>query len=217
MNILRIIIFLLASTSLFADTKIRLGTQTQGTLPASQGGVPTGGTINQILTKGSNSDLDTVWSPGGLGSGNVIAIGTPLLDQLAIWTDSTHIKGQAVTFAGQDRSVTFVVRTLEGQPIITGVKRSGKIPFGGTLVGWTMMCNPQGSITVQLLRSADGAGLPVSSISGTGNPAISLSVENHSTNFTGWSSTTLTPFDNLALNVLFVANVNYVTFTLYYR
>ena len=39
-------------------------------LPAAQGGVPPGGSTNDVLTKNSSTDNDVVWAPPpGAGSG----------------------------------------------------------------------------------------------------------------------------------------------------
>lgn len=123
------------------------------------------------------------------------------------------------------RQVTFVVDG-QGSALTTGVKTPVKIPAGGTLVGYTMVASPSGSITANIFRAADGAGLPTASIinnagggSGTGTlPAIASGVEGKSTTFTNWGSTTLTAFDNLALNLTTVdATVTKFTMVLYYR
>ncbi len=227
----------------------------------------------------------------GAGSGNVSNVGTPLLDQVAVWTDTTHIKGvttikggttgqalvkdsgtdydyswhsvsvptptatstatptatatatatptatatatptaTAVTLTidgvsqqintdrtwSENNSVTFVVDA--GGVLTTGTKNPIKITSGGTLQGWAMMCKPSGSVTADIFRSADAAGLPTVSIVGPGTkPAISSGVEAHSTSFTSWTSTTLTANDNLAISLSGISTSTYVVLTLYYK
>jgi hypothetical protein len=115
-------------------------------------------------------------------------------------------------------TVTFVVDG-SGAVISSGTKSYVKIPYGGTLQGWTLIGSPSGSITCDIYRAADGAGLPTLSIvggSGT-KPALSSAVENSSTSFTSYTSTTLTALDNLAINVSGVTNTTYVCLTLYYQ
>jgi hypothetical protein len=115
-------------------------------------------------------------------------------------------------------TVTFYVDG-SGAVLTNTTKNPIKVPYGGTLQGWTMMCSPSGSVTADVLRAADGAGLPVTSIvggSGT-KPAISSNVENSSTSFTSWTSTTLTAKDNLAITLSGVATATYVELTLYYK
>lgn len=102
-----------------------------------------------------------------------------------------------------------------GSPLTTGVQVPIKIPFGFTVVGYTMTGSPSGSITVNIFRAANSAGLPTASIinnagggSGTGTlPAIASGVEGSSTTTTNWGSTTLTALDNLALNLTTVDGV----------
>jgi hypothetical protein len=82
-----------------------------------------------------------------------------------------------------------------------------------------MMCVPSGSVTADVFRAADGAGLPVTSIvggSGT-KPAVASSVENKSTSFTSWTSTTITANDNLAFSLSGITNATYCELTLYYQ
>lgn len=105
-----------------------------------------------------------------------------------------------------------------GAVLTTGTKNPVKIPYGGTLTGWLLIGSPSGSITVDILRAADGAGLPVSSIVGGGGtkPSLSSAVENSSTSFTGWTSTTLTAKDNLAISLSGITTCTYVSLTLYF-
>ncbi len=117
----------------------------------------------------------------------------------------------------EDHSVTLVV---DGSGIVlgTGTKNPVKIPFGGTLQGWLVIGKPSGSVTVDIFRAADGAGLPVTSIIGSGTkPSLSSAVENSSTSFTSWTSTTLTAKDNLAISLSGITTTTYVALTLYFK
>ncbi len=118
----------------------------------------------------------------------------------------------------QDRTVTFFADGA-GSALTLGIKNSIKVPFGGTLQGWTMMCSPTGSVTLDILRAANSGGLPVTSIVGGGGtmPSISSGVENSSTDFTGWTSTAITAKDNIAISVSGVVNVTYCEITLHYK
>ncbi len=64
-----LIVFLLSATCVFAQTKVREGSQTMGPLPAAQGGVPAGGTIEQILSKINGTDYNTHWVDKPTGGG----------------------------------------------------------------------------------------------------------------------------------------------------
>ena len=114
-------------------------------------------------------------------------------------------------------SVTFVVDGAGGL-LTSGTKNPIKIPYGGTLNGWLLIGKPSGSVTVDIFRAADGAGLPVTSIVGAGTkPALSSAVENSSTSFTSWTSTTLTAKDNLAISLSGISTSTYCALTLYYQ
>jgi Repeat of unknown function (DUF5907) len=115
-------------------------------------------------------------------------------------------------------AVTFVADGM-GTALTTGAKNPIKIPYGGTLTGWVLIGTPSGSITIDILRAADGAGLPVTSIIGGGGtkPALSSAVENSSTSFTGWTSTTLTAKDNMAISLSGITAITYLALTLYYQ
>ncbi|HEY4282125.1 MAG TPA: hypothetical protein VGM62_03605 [Chthoniobacterales bacterium] len=129
-----------------------------------------------------------------------------------------------LNFAGVDvcglanaLSVSFVVDGT-GQELTVGSKNPVKIPAGGSLKAWTLMGKPTGTVTIDILRAADGAGLPVTSIIGAATkPALSATVENASANFAGWTSTTLNANDNLAISLSGVTDTTYCVLTLYYK
>jgi hypothetical protein len=105
-----------------------------------------------------------------------------------------------------------------GSVLTTGTKNPVKIPIGGTLRGWTMTCKPSGSVTVDIYRSANGAGLPTVSIVGAGTkPAIASNVENLSNDLSSWTSTMITPADNLAVNLSGISTATYVEITLAFK
>ncbi len=112
--------------------------------------------------------------------------------------------------------VTFVVDGA-GIVLTSGTKIPVKIEPGGTLSKWTMMCKPSGSASVDLLRAANGAGLPVISMTGVGTkPAISSGVEAHGT-ITDWDSVTLTTDDNLAISLSGISTATQVVVTFYWQ
>lgn len=139
--------------------------------------------------------------------------------------DSTHFLDGTGSYSGELHSVGFTVDG-GGAALATGVQIPIKLKYGGTLVAYTMMCSPSGSITFNLFRAANSAGLPTASIinsagggGGTGTlPAIASGVEGNSTSFTSWGSTTITALDNMALNLTTVDGVvTKCTFTLWYK
>jgi len=159
---------------------------------------------------GSSTSGTSVLSGNGSGGFTNVTIGTGLS-----YDSGTHtLTGTGV----QTHSITFFVDGAGGV-LSTGTKNPIKVPYGGTLQGWTMMCSPSGSVTADVLRAADGAGLPVTSIVGGGGtkPAVASNVEAKSTSFSGWTSTTITANDNLAFSLSGITNATYCVLTLYYQ
>jgi hypothetical protein len=99
----------------------------------SKGGLPTGGAGGQVLAKNTGANFDTGWVTGG---GNVINVGTPLVSQLALWTDATHIQGVATlpagnfpALAGDIISTAGTFATTYNNPVPTA--KAG-LPVGGS-------------------------------------------------------------------------------------
>jgi hypothetical protein len=63
-------------------------------VPMTAGGLPTLGTSGQVLSKVDGTSYNTTWTTLA-GGGNVINVGTPTVNQIAQWTDPTHIQGIA--------------------------------------------------------------------------------------------------------------------------
>ncbi len=185
-----------------------------------------------FIAKGSADTYHTIAALKG-GSGvvhpiNIGATNSLSTTQLVIGTDggvsvgtgtqagSTNLLVDGTITGRIVQKVTFVVDA--GGVLTTGTKNPIKITHGGTLLGWTMMAKPSGSVTADIFRAADGAGLPVTSIVGAGTkPAISSNVENSSTSFTSWTSTTLTAKDNLAISLSGISTSTYTELTLYFQ
>lgn len=175
-----------------------------------------------FLTDRSEAGLSNEVNLGALSSGILYqtvagSVSTPAI--VTIGSGLSFVTGTlSATAQAQSHSITFVVDG-SGSVVSSGTKNPVKIPFGGTLTGWLLIGSPSGSVTVDILRAADGAGLPVTSIiggSGT-KPALSSAVENSSTSFTNWTSTTLTAKDNLAISLSGVSTSTYCALTLYYQ
>lgn len=134
--------------------------------------------------------------------------------------DDTTIAAMLATL-GVTKKISFALNPDPGDSVITtGIKNAYTKSFdAGTLVAWTLICRPSGSITIDILRSANGAGLPVTSIVGAGTePAVSGGVENSSTSFASWTSTAITSLDNWVPEVTAADGVvDYSQLTLYFR
>jgi hypothetical protein len=69
-------------------------------VPTTKAGLPTGGTAAQVLSKIDATNFNTQWVTQA-GGGNVSNSGTPVANQLAGWTDATHIRGvPEITYDG---------------------------------------------------------------------------------------------------------------------
>lgn len=178
-----------------------------GTLSQARGGFgkSTASTTDGQIPIGKTSDGS--WNVNTITQGTGITV-----------TNGAGTITIAATGGAAPHAVTFVVDG-SGAALSTGTKSYTKIPYGGTLTGWLLIGSPSGSVTVDIFRAADGAGLPVTSIiggSGT-KPALSSAVENSSTSFTSWTSTTLTAKDNMAISLSGISTTTYCALTLYYQ
>lgn len=175
-----------------------------GTLGISRGG------FGKAMTD-PNADRLVAWDDTD-GDFQYVTVGTGLT-----YTHSTHTLAASAT--AQTHAVTFVMDGF-GSVLTARTGSYIKIPYGGTLTGWTLIASPaSSSITVDIIRATDTNGLPSASIVGGGGtkPSISSGVENKSTSFTGWTSTTLNDFDNLAITTSGITTATYVALTLYYQ
>jgi len=197
------------------------------------GGTPTGAVINSTsFTLGWSGTLSQARGGFGKSSASVTDGQIPIgKTSDGSWNFNTITQGTGITVTNgagtitiaataqsQSHAVTFVVDG-GGGVLQTGTQHAVKIPYGGTLTGWLLIASPSGSVTCDILRAADGAGLPVTSIvggSGT-KPSVSSAVENSSTSFTSWTSTTLTAKDNMAISLSGVSTSTYCALTLYYQ
>jgi hypothetical protein len=178
-----------------------------GTLSQARGGFgkSTASTTDGQIPIGKTSDGS--WNVNTITQGTGITV-----------TNGAGTITIAATAQAQTHAVTFTVDG-SGAVLSTGTKAYTKIPYGGTLTGWLLIGSPSGSVTIDIFRAADGAGLPVTSIiggSGT-KPALSSAVENSSTSFTSWTSTTLTAKDNMAISLSGISTTTYCSLTLYYQ
>ncbi len=114
------------------------------------------------------------------------------------------------------KNVTFTTNGL-GIVLSSGTKLPIKIHPGGTLAKWTAMCSPSGSVSWDLLRSANAGGLPVTSMVGVGTkPTISSGVENHGT-ITDWDFTVLSDNDNLNITLSGISTCTWAEITFYWQ
>ncbi len=118
---------------------------------------------------------------------------------------------------GSSDHVTLLAWSDGSGPLSNGVKHPYKIPYGGRIQGWTMSCDPPGSVTVDVLRSPDGQGMPGTSMIGSGTkPSITNGFEAFSRSVSDWESPVIADLDKLTLLVSGSDTVTYVQLTIYY-
>jgi hypothetical protein len=169
-------------------------------------------------SSGNGSNL-TALTAANISAG-ALASGMTATTQTAS-DNSTKIATTAYvdTATSGPHSITFVIDGA-GIPLTTAAGKMVPVLFGGTLKKYKIVCQPSGSITCDILRSANGAGVPSVSIVGAGTkPVVSASTEGSIiSSFASYTSTTITAGDNFILSPTTVDGVvTYVCLTLYYQ
>lgn len=158
-------------------------------------GVPTGGTINQVLAKLSSSDFDTAWvnKPPDPAWGGITGV---LSGQTDLWSRLNSILSIW-------RTITVV---LDGGGAI-GVgpqKVYLTIPYGGTIKMWRMLAldGSTGSIQLDIWKNAFVNFPPTiaDTITASLKPVITNAEKAESTNLSGWT-TSVTTGDIIEINV----------------
>ncbi len=124
----------------------------------------------------------------------------------------------AADVGAAERSISFVV-SGGGVPLVTGVQDLIlNAKAAGTITAWSVTASPADTITFDILRSADGGAAPSASIVGGGTkPNLASGVNAHSTNFSGWTSTAISSYDNFKFQITAVGGVcTSATITIYY-
>ncbi len=144
------------------------------------------------------------------------ATATPTATAVTLTIDGVAQQIDANRTWTQEQKTTFDV--TGGGVLTTGTKLPGiKVSPGGTLTRWTARCTPSGSVTIDVLRSADTAGDPVTSMIGAGTkPAIVTNTEAKGT-ITNWGSAVLTANDNLVVSLSGITSVTSLSITFYWQ
>lgn len=102
-----------------------------------------------------------------------------------------------------------------GSVISTGLKQYMIVPFGCTIIGWTIIGDTIGSCVIDVWKSSS---IPISSdtISGSQIPTLSGQQSNSSTSVSTWT-TNINSGDIIAFNVNSVSSIKKVTLTLIAR
>jgi hypothetical protein len=148
--------------------------------------------------------------------------GDIIAGQIYRLTPLQALNGGAGGFVCDTVGVNNAVGALEfiisggGSAITTGNKGFLTLPFGCTIIGWAIIADQSGSISIDLWRLNNGVPSSGNSIVGGGTkPNLSSAQFIGNTSPSGWTSTILQPFDSLAFDVASVATVTQVTVILY--
>ncbi len=111
-------------------------------------------------------------------------------------------------------SIQFVIDG-NGMPVSTGIKGDITIPFDCTIVGWTLLADVMGSISVELWKSSFAASPPIASgkITGTNPPVLVGQSKNKSTSLATWSPA-VTADDVIRVSINSSSTVTRVTLSL---
>lgn len=194
-------------------------------------GVPTGGTVGQLLIKQSSTDGDAAWGDAdeAVGGGFVADEGdwsnVALYDVGAFVSHSgtIWILGSGGATAGQEPGVAGDWRRLlPPEPVAvtmtvpttsTGVQWIGHVPVTMTIASWEMVADVSGSCVLDVWAETGAIPDNADSITAAAPPTLSAAQLASSSTLTGWT-TTLTAGDVLAVNVDSATTVSYVTLTL---
>jgi hypothetical protein len=175
------------------------------------------------------------------GSGNVANVGTPVDNQLAIWTDATHIEGVTTLPAGnfpaltgdvtttagavattlgsafKRRALVFELGDEQGTALATTAISTVTIPFSCTISAYALTTDAADStFRVKFWRVADG---------GTAKPAVGNSISTaglgvptgthvKSTTVTDFTSTAIAAYDTVTMNISTSNTVKYISASL---
>jgi len=165
-------------------------------------GIPTGGTINQVLVKNSSTNYDTTWS-SSINLNNLTATGTTSLGTLTS-TASTVNGNLTVTGTTSVRSLSATTLNLTTIGSGTSVTNLG-ITSGGTIVTGSTMVTPT-YLAVQNSNGQSISNITVTTVTGWTTPITSV-------NAGEWNGTTGLFTATKAGVYLMTANLTYASAT----
>ncbi len=216
-----------ASLALPAGTSVRRNagnTLFESYTPATPGGSNTYVQFNDSGVFGGDSGLvfdkaaNNLTVLGDVTCQNIIANNFP---SALVLTGEVTGSGTTAITTTQTHFATFDIDGV-GIVLSTGTKNPWKAKYGGTLVAWSAMCVPSTggtcSVSFDLLRAANAAGLPTVSMVGAGTkPLISADVEASGTTFPSWTSTSISAGDNLAISLSNITTAKYAEITFWWK
>ena len=102
-----------------------------------------------------------------------------------------------------------------GAALAAGAQGDAYIPFAATILGWTLLANVAGSITIDVWKDSYAAYPPTSgdSITGSTPPTITAAIKNQSSALTGWT-TAIAAGDTLRFTITSAGTIGRVTLAL---
>ena len=136
----------------------------------------------------------------------------------SLGTRMTNAENSLATKASSSHTHTLttdVTFTLDGQgiAIAAATKTELRVPFGGTISGWTIVADRVGSIVLTVNRATYAAYPTWTAISGTEKPTLSSVQKNQDLALTTWT-TAISAGDFLQVSVDSASLVQRVTFSI---
>lgn len=114
----------------------------------------------------------------------------------------------------QTKAIGIGIGDTHGDVIPTGSAFAGfAVPWNCTIIGWNMICEPSGSIVVDIYKSTFAAAPPTISIAGSEKPSIVAGIKAQDLALSTWSPT-INAGDFIKGNVDSVTGVKQTTVTL---
>ena len=99
-----------------------------------------------------------------------------------------------------------------GAPLGAGAQGDASVPFAATILGWVLLADQAGSITVDIWKDVYGSYPPTGAdtITGGSPPKITAAIKNSSTVLTGWT-TAIAAGDTLRFTIISAGTIGRVT------
>ena len=108
------------------------------------------------------------------------------------------------------------IGTIGGPVITTGTKGYVRVPFTGTITGWTILSDVSGSIVIDVWKDTYANFPPTvaDTIAGTEKPTLSSAIKNQDTSLSTWT-TSVTEGDIIAFNVDSATSVTWISLSIH--
>jgi hypothetical protein len=120
--------------------------------------------------------------------------------------------GAAILAYQQPRNIRYIGVSVDGggSVLSTGLQAYDTIPYGGTIVNWSIDASPSGSVAFNIYKIGSGVTPPTTSIVGGVPPALGNGFFQDTTGLANWS-TAVTGGDRIGWVVLSASTVTKAT------